>query len=45
MSLLWEVWLKTPFSEDCSVGLFQLRLISVLVHVTVGVSDLMFLVH
>ena len=39
LSLLWEV-LKIVLSVY-----FQLRLISVLVHDTVGVSDLMFLVH
>ena len=39
-----EVWLKTPLVKIVLSVYFQLRLISVLVHVTVGVSDLMFLV-
>ena len=36
---------KPPLLKIVLSVYFQLRLISVLVHVTVGVSDLMFLVH
>ena len=45
MSLLWEVWMKPPSLKIVLSVYFQLRLIRVLVYVTVGVSDLMFLVH